>query len=48
MSNYFAFGVFLAPPLAGAASFVDGVPDAESSAAALPGLGAFGFDVLAC
>src|SRR3954447_8872754 len=26
MTNYFAFGVFLAPPLAGAAFFVDWVP----------------------
>src|SRR5207244_9911543 len=36
MSNYFAFGLFLAPPLAGAAFFVD--PD---SALALAGVAFF-------
>src|SRR4051812_34785578 len=44
MTNYFAFGVFLAPPLAGAAFFVDGVSSAGLSffAAALGAVDALG------
>src|SRR5215212_7341033 len=42
MSNYFAFGVFLAPALAGAAFFVDGVSALALAGAAFfaAGLGA--------
>src|SRR5688500_14100035 len=43
MTNYFAFGVFLAAPLAGAASFVDGALAAFAfGSAAFAGASAFG------
>jgi len=48
MSNYFAFGLFLAAPLAGAAFFVDGVSALVLAAAAFfaAGLGAFAASAL--